>query len=274
MDQIERLDIRIGDTVVIQKAGDVIPEVVEVLTGMRNGKEKKFKMPETCPVCNADVEKKEGDMVAFYCTNKNCPAKNQRAMQHFVNAYEIYEIGPKRFGENSADNIIESIASHKKVELWRFIYALGILHVGEQTSHDIADHFESLDKIRKASLEEINSIENIGPVVSESIFNYFTHSENIHFVEKLFSNGVVIEKAKKIEGAKWKGMTFVLTGTLSTMSRDDAKKKILGNGGKVSSSVSAKTSYLVAGESAGSKYTEAQKLGVKILSEDEFLKIL
>ncbi|MEY2672024.1 MAG: hypothetical protein RL687_441 [Candidatus Parcubacteria bacterium] len=303
MDQIERLDIRIGDTVVIQKAGDVIPEVVEVLTGMRNGKEKKFKMPETCPVCNADVEKKEGDMVAFYCTNKNCPAKNQRAMQHFVNAYEIYEIGPKildrlkeeglisdaadlfaleksdlagleRFGEKSADNIIESIASYKKIELWRFIYALGILHVGEQTSHDIADHFETLEKIRKASLEEINNIENIGPVVSESIYNYFTHPENTHFIEKLFANGVVIEKAKKIEGAKWKGMTFVLTGTLSTMSRDDAKKKILGNGGKVSSSVSAKTSYLVAGESAGSKYTEAQKLGVKILSEDEFLKIL
>jgi DNA ligase (NAD+) len=242
-------------------------------------------------------------MVAFYCTNKNCPAKNQRAMQHFVNAYEIYEIGPKildrlkeeglisdaadlfaleksdlagleRFGEKSADNIIESIASYKKIELWRFIYALGILHVGEQTSHDIADHFETLEKIRKASLEEINNIENIGPVVSESIYNYFTHPENTHFIEKLFANGVVIEKAKKIEGAKWKGMTFVLTGTLSTMSRDDAKKKILGNGGKVSSSVSAKTSYLVAGESAGSKYTEAQKLGVKILSEDEFLKIL
>jgi DNA ligase (NAD+) len=303
MDQIERLDIRIGDTVVIQKAGDVIPEVVEVLVGMRTGKEKKFKMPGACPVCNADVEKKEGDMVAFYCTNKNCPAKNQRAMQHFVNAYEIYEIGPKildrlkeeglisdaadlfalekadlsgleRFGEKSADNIIESISSHKKVELWRFLYALGILHVGEQTSHDIADHFESLEKIRKATLEEINNIENIGPVVSESIYNYFTHPENTHFIEKLFANGVVIEKAKKTTDSKWKGMTFVLTGTLSTMSRDDAKKKILANGGKVSSSVSTKTSYVVAGESAGSKYTEAQKLGVKILTESEFLKIL
>ncbi|MCX6755961.1 MAG: NAD-dependent DNA ligase LigA [Candidatus Nomurabacteria bacterium] len=364
MDQIERLDIRIGDTVVIQKAGDVIPEVVEVLVGMRTGKEKKFKMPDICPVCNADVEQREtesrksprgdglaerareGDprtsmrgafsaegktsqnsknfsalplsgsdadknfynsaastSVAFYCTNKKCPAKNQRAMQHFVNAYEIYEIGPKildrlkeeglisdaadlfalekadlsgleRFGEKSADNIISSIESHKKVELWRFIYALGILHVGEQTSHDIADHFESLEKIRKASLEEINNIENIGPVVSESIYNYFTHSENILFIEKLFANGVVIEKAKKTADSKWKGMTFVLTGTLSTMGRDDVKKKILANGGKVSSSVSAKTSYVVAGESAGSKYTEAQKLGVKILSEDEFLKIL
>lgn len=303
MDQIERLDIRIGDTVVIQKAGDVIPEVVEVLVGMRTGKEKKFKMPDTCPVCNAGVEKKVGDMVAFYCTNKNCRAVNQRAMQHFVNAYEIYEIGPKildrlkeeglisdsadlfalekadlsgleRFGEKSADNIISSIESHKKVELWRFIYALGILHVGEQTSHDIADHFESLSKIQNASLEEINNIENIGPVVSESIFNYFNQKENIHFIEKLFTNGVMIEKAKKIENAKWKGVTFVLTGTLSTMSRDDAKKKILGNGGKVSSSVSAKTSYVVAGESAGSKYTEAQKLGVKILSESEFLKMV
>jgi len=341
MDQIERLDIRIGDTVVIQKAGDVIPEVVEVLTGMRNGKEKKFKMPETCPVCSAGVEQRgtggvqssshrgprissqiqntlgqtvssrtldssrldAKDSVAFYCTNKNCPAKNQRAMQHFVNAYEIYEIGPKildrlkeeglisdaadlfalekadlsgleRFGEKSADNIIESISSHKKIELWRFIYALGILHVGEQTSHDIADHFETLDKIKKATLEEINNIENIGPVVSESIFNYFNQKENFHFIEKLFANGVQIEKIKKTANAKWKGMTFVLTGTLSTMSRDDAKKKILANGGKVGSSVSAKTSYLVAGESAGSKYAEAQKLGVKILSEYEFLKML
>lgn len=347
MDQIERLDIRIGDTVVIQKAGDVIPEVVEVLVGMRTGKEKKFKMPESCPVCNAGVEKRDtsenqsssrksiiesrksprrdglaergrvGDprtlmrgafpaedkrtSVAFYCTNKNCPAKNQRAMQHFVNAYEIYEIGPKildrlkeeglisdaadlfalekadlsgleRFGEKSADNIISSIESHKKVELWRFIYALGILHVGEQTSHDIADHFENLDKIRKASLEEINNIENIGPVVSESIYNYFTHTENIHFIEKLFANGVTIYK-QKTNSKKLSGMTFVLTGTISTMSRDDAKKKILANGGKVSSSVSAKTSYLVAGVSAGSKYDEAQKLGVKILSEDEFLKM-
>lgn len=363
MDQIERLDIRIGDTVVIQKAGDVIPEVVEVLLGMRTGKEKKFKMPDICPVCDSPVDQRftesrksprrdglaernrEGDprtsmrgafpgegmttqnsknfsaftlkgsdadknfhhsaastSVAFYCTNKNCPAKNQRAMQHFVNAYEIYEIGPKildrlkeeglisdaadlfalekvdlsgleRFGEKSADNIIESIASHKKIELWRFIYALGILHVGEQTSHDIAEHFETLDKIKKATLEEINNIENIGPVVSESIFNYFNQKENIHFVEKLFANGVVIEKAKKSIDSKWKGMTFVLTGTLSTMSRDDAKKMILANGGKVSSSVSAKTSYVVAGVSAGSKYTEAQKLGVKILSEDEFLKM-
>lgn len=343
MDQIERLDIRIGDTVVIQKAGDVIPEVVEVLFGMRTGKEKKFNMPESCPVCDSGVEQRvtggvqssshrgprissqiqntlgqtvssrtlgssrldAKDSVAFYCTNKNCPARNQRAMQHFVNAYEIYEIGPKildrlkeeglisdaadlfsleksdlsgleRFGEKSAENIISSIESHKKISFWRFIYALGILHVGEQTAQDLANHFKTFDKIKNASIEEVNAIPNIGPVVSESIYNYFTHSENIHFMEKLFANGVIVEKIKEIskENAKFAGMTFVLTGTLSSMDRDDAKKKIMSMGGKVSGSVSKKTNYVLVGENPGSKYDDAKNLGVTTISEAEFLKML
>ena len=347
IDQINRLDIRIGDTVVIQKAGDVIPEVVEVLTKMRIGKEKKFKMPENCPVCNYNVERKvtgggqsssrdvakisygkdlrrptgpsreifqqknirafqddisEKSSVAYFCTNKNCPAKNRRGMQHFVNIFEIYEIGPKildrlkdeglisdsadlfiieksdlsgleRFGEKSAENIISSIESHKKVSLWRFIYALGIIHVGEQTAQDLADHFGSLEKLMKAGIGEINNLENIGPVVSESIINYFKDKSNINFINKLIKNGVIIyhEKAKSL---KLSGKTFVLTGTLGTMSREDAKKKIIANGGKVSSSVSSATSYVVAGENPGSKYTDAEKLKVKIISEDEFLKII
>jgi len=299
MDQIERLNIKIGDTVVIQKAGDVIPEVVEVLVGMRSGKEKKFKMPDFCPVCGGKVENKK---IAFYCTNKNCGAKNNRGMQHFVNVYEIYEIGPKilerlkeeglisdsadlftleradlsgleRFGEKSADNIINSIEEHKKVSFWRFIYALGIIHVGEQTAHDLADHFHNLDNLKNSSLENLNDIENIGPAVSESIYNYFRDKHNLDFINKLFENGVQIIEEKKKTG-NLTGKVFVLTGTLPTLSREDAKKKIIENGGKVSSSVSSNTSFVLAGDEAGSKLKEAQKLGIKIISEQDFLKML
>jgi len=305
MDQIERLDIRIGDTVVIQKAGDVIPEVVEVLEKMRTGKEKKFKMPKYCPVCSSNVEKRESEKtsVAYYCTNKNCPAKNRRGMQHFVNIFEIYTVGPKildrlkdeglisdaadlftlevadlsgleRFGAKSADNIISSIIYHNKVPLWRFLYALGILHVGEQTAQDVANYFGTLDKVMKASVDEINNIENIGPVVSKSVHDFFTHKENIAFVRKLLDNGVIIEKTKVVKGGKLTGQTFVLTGTLPSMSRDEAKVKITSLGGKVSSSVSKNTTYVVAGDEPGSKYDDAVKLGVKILDEKSFLKIL
>jgi DNA ligase (NAD+) len=309
MDQIGRLDIRIGDTVVIQKAGDVIPEVVEVLKNMRTGKEKKFKMLEICPVCEKKIEKKETlgnqsntQSVAYYCTNKNCPARSRRGLQHFVNIFEIYEIGPKildrlkdeglisdaadlftleksdlsgleRFGEKSADNIITSIQTHKKVLLWRFVYALGIIHVGEQTSRDLADSFGSLEKLIKAEKEEINNIENIGPAVSESIFEFFRDKASLNLINKLIENGVNIyhEKVKK---GTLSGKTFVLTGTLPTLSREDAKKKIIENGGSVSSGVSSKTSYVLAGENPGSKYTDAQKLKVSIISESDFLKMI
>ncbi|MBK5215261.1 MAG: NAD-dependent DNA ligase LigA [Candidatus Pacebacteria bacterium] len=358
MDQINRLDIRTGDTVVIQKAGDVIPEVVEVLINLRNGKEKKFKMPDTCPVCDFKVEKRSGPekninlksnlagleespmrgedyslrgptsklasevvplkrgmnlaskvltesvskSVAFYCTNKNCPARSRRGLQHFVNIFEIYEIGPRildrlkdeglvsdgadlfvlekadlagleRFGEKSADNIISSIQSHKKISLWRFIYSLGIIHVGEQTARDLADNFGSLNKIMSADIETINKIANIGPVVSQSVFNYFKDKTNLHFIEKLIKNGVSIyhEKAKSL---KLSGKIFVLTGTLSALSRNDAKKKIIELGGSVASSVSSNTSYVVAGDKPGSKYNDAKKLGIKVLTENEFLKLI
>jgi DNA ligase (NAD+) len=348
MDQIERLGLKIGDTVVIQKAGDVIPEVVEVLVGMRTGKEKKFKMPEFCPVCgesvckragssNFNIEKKEAGIqkssssqglgtcgtgtgarpvahrtflnyglntksVAFFCTNRNCPARNQRNLEHFVNAFEIYEIGPKiiarlkdeglitdasdlfslekvdlsgleRFGEKSAENIINSINEHKKISLWRFIYALGIIHVGEETARDLADHFHSLTNLSKANKEELNSIENIGPAVSESIWQYFQDKNNINFLDKLFANGVEIILEKKKTGNLF-GKIFVLTGALPSLSREEAKKKIIENGGKVSSSVSKKTNYVLAGESPGTKKKEGELLGVKIISEEEFLKMI
>ncbi|HEY4477787.1 MAG TPA: NAD-dependent DNA ligase LigA, partial [Candidatus Paceibacterota bacterium] len=328
-DQIERLGVKIGDTVVIEKAGDVIPKVVEVLTKLRNGKEKKFKMPELCPTCGEKIEKKEAGgkrsdlknskrsdleepvslSVAYYCTNKKCPAKNERYLEHFVSVFEIYEMGPKilrrfkdeglitdaadiftldkadiatleRFGEKSAENIVKEIEMKKKVPLSRFLWALGILHVGEETARDLATHFGTLDKLlevsRRSDLweKEIDSIENIGPAVTKSLHEFFTDKNNLHFIEKLKQNGVVIQKVDKKLAGKFTGMTFVLTGTLSGMSREIAKEKIIALGGKVSGSVSKNTSYVVAGEEAGSKLVNAQKLGVKVLTEEEFLKIL
>jgi DNA ligase (NAD+) len=327
IDQIRRLDVKIGDTVVIQKAGDVIPEIVEVLPKMRTGKEKKVKVPDVCPVCGSGVERRstgsgtprraadEKGMprhastdaetsVAYYCTNPKCPAKNRRFMQHFVSVLDIYEIGPKildrfqaeglisdaadlfalkkedlagleRFGEKSTDNIITSIRGRNNVPFAKFIYALGILHVGEQTAEDLAGHFVSLDKLVSASLEEISSIGNIGPVVAQSVFDYFRNKENIKFIEKLFKNGVIVESNKlQVTSGKFKGKTFVITGSLGIMSRDEAKAKIKALGGKISESVSKLTSYVVVGKEPGSKYDKALKLGVAILNEKEFLKII
>lgn len=308
MDQIERLDLKIGDTVVIQKAGDVIPEVVEVLTKLRTGKEKKFVMPKVCPVCGGHVEKrnigsKAEDSAAYYCTNAKCPAKNQRGMEHFVNAFEIYTVGPKiiarlkdeglisdsadlftlteadlagleRFGEKSAENIIASIQEHKTISLSKFIFALGILNVGQQTAEDLADHFGSLEKLMRADQEKVNNISNIGPIVSQSVHEYFQHSENIKYINKLIDNGVLINKQAKKAAGKFTGKTFVITGTLEKMSREEAKAKIKALGGHASESVSKQTDYVVVGEAPGSKADKAEKLGVTILNEPQFIKLL
>jgi len=322
MDQIERLDLRIGDTVVIEKAGDVIPKVVEVLVHLRTGREKKVKMPEKCPVCGNQVEKKGGQRsdlknskrsdleeplsVAYYCSNKKCLAKNERYLEHFVSVFEIYELGPKilrrfkdeglitdaadiftlekediapleRFGKKSAENIIQEIANKKKIPLARFLWALGILHVGEETARDLAFHFGNLDKLissAQANLDEIDSIENIGPAVLKSLRDFFSDKNNLNFIEKLKKNGVVIEKMEKRKAGKFTNQLFVLTGTLASMSREIAKEKILALGGKVSGSVSKHTAYVVAGADPGSKFKTAEKLGVKILDEKEFLNML
>ena len=345
MDQIERLDLRIGDTVVIEKAGDVIPKVVEVLTRMRTGKEKKFKMPEVCPACGGKIEKKIiGDTesssskgprfsgapnpgqtishrtlrvpeknisVAYYCANKKCPAKNERYLEHFVSVFEIYELGPKilrrfkdeglitdaadiftltkediapleRFGEKSAENIINEIENKKRIPLAKFLWALGILHVGEETARDLANNFGILEKLilsvnQEKKLNFSNSfleIENIGPAVSKSVYDFFQNKNNLNFIKKLGKNGVIIEKAEKKKTGKFFGLNFVLTGTLSTMSREITKEKILAHGGKVVGSVSKNTSYVVAGVEPGSKLKTAEKLGVKVLNEKEFLNLL
>ncbi len=337
MDQIERLDLRIGDTVVIEKAGDVIPKVVEVLTRMRNGKEKKVKMPEVCPVCGGKVEKRNmtapvrevssgltlprvrggthtiqklrepaSQSVAYYCVNPKCSAKNERYLEHFVSVFEIYELGPKilcrfkdeglitdaadiftlekedisvleRFGEKSAENIINEIENKKRISFTKFLWALGILHVGEETARDLAIHFGTLDKLISAAnydLSEIDNIENIGPAVLKSVTEFFKDKINLNFIKKLQNNGVIIEKAEKKKIGKFNGLNFVLTGTLSNMSREMAKEKIISLGGKVVGSVSKNTSYLVAGEEPGSKLKNAQKLGVKVIDEKAFLQLM
>jgi DNA ligase (NAD+) len=335
MDQIERLGLKIGDTVVIEKAGDVIPKVVEVLSKMRTGKEKKFKMPEHCPVCGEKIEKKittpspsstrrggikllsppfeggvpkgrGGSSVAYYCMNPKCPAKNERYLEHFVAVFEIYELGPKilrrfkdeglitdaadiftltkediapleRFGEKSAENIVQEIKNKKKISFAKFLWALGILHVGEETARDLATHFGTLEKLLSSArqdLAEIDNIENIGPAVSKSVGEFFNDKNNINFIKKLQENGVVIEKSEKIKAGKLTGLNFVLTGTLSQMSREIAKERILALGGKVVSSVSKNTSFVVSGIDPGSKLKNAEKLGVKILNEKEFVNML
>lgn len=306
MDQIKRLGVKIGDTVVIQKAGDVIPEVVAALPKLRDGKEKAFHMPTRCPVCGSKVEQESVNgqkSVAYYCTNPNCPAKNQRAMEHFVAAFEIDEVGPKiierfkdeglisdaadlfileegdintlsQFGEKSAENIIREIQTRKQIPLARFLYALGIKNVGEQTSEDLAMAFGSLKKVEQASAEQIAEVENIGVVVAKSIVDWFAHKENQKFIKKLLDNRVKIENPKHRPSGQLKGKTFVLTGTLGSMARDEAKDKIKAKGGKVSSSVSKNTDYVVVGENPGSKLAQAQKLDIKILSENQLIKLV
>lgn len=312
LDQIERLDIRIGDTVVVEKAGDVIPKVVEVLPSLRDGGEKKIKPPKKCPVCDALVVKTinstkkkvlKNESVAYYCVNKSCSAKNDRYIEHFVSVFNIYELGPKiirrfkdeglikdavdifklkkediehlsGFGEKSARNIIKEIKLKKEISLDKFIWALGILNVGEETSRDLAQEFRSLSSLSKASLEDLESMDNIGEVVSSSVCKFFKDKNNIDFINKLKGSGVLVKSTKNISKGKLSGLTFVLTGTLKSMQRSLAKEKILALGGKVSSSVSSKTDFLVEGKDAGSKLERAKKIKVKILKEADLLAML
>jgi DNA ligase (NAD+) len=304
-DEIRRLDVRIGDTVVIQRAGDVIPDVVEVLPKLRTGKEKKFTMPKLCPVCRQAVQRRTSgkeDSVDWYCVNPDCPTKNLRSMEHFVSAFDIYTVGPKilkrfkdeglisdvvdlfylkkediqtlpRFGEKSAENIVNSIQAHKKITLAKFIYALGIPHAGEETAFDLAQRFGSIEKLMDASMEEINAIQNIGEVVAKSVQDWFARKANKELVKGLIKVGIKIETIK-IKTTPLTGKSVVVTGSLDSMSRDEAKEAIREAGGDWVSSVSKNTDYVVVGDSPGSKAAKAEKLGVKTIDEKEFLKLL
>ena len=311
-DEIERLGVRVGDTVVVEKAGDIIPKVVRVLDKLRTGEEKKVRQPKNCPVCHSEVQKyglatgdiKEG--VALICSNNKCYAKELENIIHFVSkkAFNIDGIGEKiveqlldegliknsadiftlklgdlevleRFASKSAQNLIEAIDNAKKVTFARFIFALGILHVGVETAEKLADHFSSLQKLQEASKEELENLSDVGPRVAQSIFTYFNESDNKKLLEDLLTNGVQIQTIKKQKDSeKLANMTFVLTGTLPNLSREEIAEKIKNNGGQVVGSVSKKTSYVVVGENPGSKYDKAQELGVNILDEEGFLEML
>ncbi|MES2059876.1 MAG: helix-hairpin-helix domain-containing protein, partial [Patescibacteria group bacterium] len=300
--------LRIGDTVILQKAGDVIPEVVEVLKDLRTGKEKNFKMPSKCPVCEFPLVKKSigknSESAAWYCENKKCAAKDRRSLYYFTSkvAFDIDGLGPKivdllldnnlvagrpdfftlkkgdllalpRFAERSVDNLLASIEKARNVELYRLIVALSISQVGEETAYDLANHFGSIDKLSHASFEDLEKIDGVGSVIAREIIAWFRDAHNQKMLAKLLPELKIISPKKEKKNLPLKGKTFVLTGTIS-MDREEAKKKIKSLGGGVSSSVSKNTSYVVAGESAGSKLDKARELGVKILNEKAFLKLL
>jgi len=302
-DEIKRLDIRINDTVIVQRAGDVIPDIVRAIKKLRTGKEKKFQMPKQCPVCKSKVIRPKGEAI-HRCLNKNCNLIQKQQIIHFVSkkGFEIDGLGPKiikqlikeglivkaadlfsltqgdlipleRFDQKSANNLIEAIEKSKKISFSKFIFALGIRHTGEETSISLAQYFGSLDKLKKANIEEFSKIEDVGEVVAKSIFNWFNSKDNIKFLNLLINSGVEIKRLK-LTKKKLAGKTFVLTGELDKFTRDEAKTRIRELGGSISSSVSVQTSFVVIGKNPGSKYNKAKKIGVKIINEKEFLRII
>ncbi len=304
-DEIERLGIKIDDTVVVGRAGDVIPDVKRAIIELRTGKEKKYIFPKKCPVCDSPVMRVEGE-AAHKCTNKNCPAIKREAMYHFVSrsALDIDGVGPKiidqfmdvglikdaadlfalkkedllnleRFAEKSAENTIAAIRSRMSIPLDRFIYALGIPHVGTETAVDLARHFGTLEKIIKASSGDLNSIRDVGDIVAKAIYEWFADDQHLKLLEKFKAEGVKILKAESTQkSSKLKGMTFVFTGSMEGMSREAAEELVRSHGADASSSVSKLTTYVVVGSEPGSKAEKAQKLGVKILDEKEFLAMI
>lgn len=306
-DEIDRLDVRIGDTVIIQKAGDIIPDVVEVLTDLRTGKEKKFTIEAYAKQHGWNIAKESvgnKESAAWYVTDKNLFHIQLERMIHFVSKKgmnidglgtkivelfmnqgmvqqpaDLYELQQgdieelEGFKEKSAENLVNAIKVSKKPALGKFLFALGIRHVGEETAGLLAEHFGTLAKVRKAKLEELQSIDGIGDVVAESIVDYFADREESEKLEALLKY-VKPATVTHSNNTALAGKTFVLTGTLETMSRDDAKARIKAAGGKVSSSVSVKTDYVVAGENPGSKYEKARELGIDIIDEAAFQRLV
>jgi DNA ligase (NAD+) len=301
-DEINRLDIRIGDTVIIQKAGDVIPDIVSVVKDLRPKSSKPYIFPTHIPACGGDgrIEKIPGE-VAWRCVSKNSSEQQKRKFYYFVSkkCFNIDGLGPKnidvllennlissfddiftlkrgdllnlpRFAEKSVDNLISSIEKSKKITLPRFIASLSIIQVGEETAYDIANTFGTIDKIQNAKYEEIERIYGVGPIVAKSVFDWFSDSENKKLIKNLLKHIEIISEKKN---QKLSGLVFVFTGSINT-DRTEAQEMVRNLGGEVSSSVSKNTSYVVAGEEAGSKLDKAQKLGVKIINEEEFLKMV
>jgi len=304
-DEIRRLGLKIGDTVIIGRAGDVIPDIIKVLPDLRTGNEKEFKIPNICPICEKKIKKPKGEVMS-YCVNPDCPAKKTKHFYHFISrpAFNIEGLGPKiidqllseglikdpadlfglkqedlipleRFAQKSAKNVIEAIQKSKEIPFSRFVYALGIRNVGEQTAQDLARIFGGIENLKKASQEELESVMDIGPVVSKSIFQWFRNKENLFLLEKLRKSEIKIISLKiKKKEQKLKGKKFVLTGTLDLMTREETKQKIISLGGKVLTSVSGAVDFLIAGKNPGSKFEKAKELGINIISEKEFREML
>jgi DNA ligase (NAD+) len=303
-DEMEKKDVRIGDTVIVQRAGDVIPAVVKVITSKRNGSERQFTMPDKCPVCGAEVFRSK-DEAASRCTGLQCPAKLKEGIKHFASkrAMNIDGLGDKivnqvvqkgmvqsvadlyaiplsewaaleRMAEKSAANIIDAIDKSKQAGLERLLFALGIRHVGEHTAKVLVGHMKSLDKIMSTSKEELMQIKEIGPEVAASIVQFFTQQTNKEVLTRLKNAGISLEPKEIKKDVKLQGKTFVFTGTLERFSRSEAEKIVESMGGKASSSLSTKTDYVVAGESPGSKCEKAKELGITIINEDEFNNML
>ena len=303
VDEIQRKDVRIGDWVYIRRAGDVIPEVVSVIKEKRKNVNE-FVMPDKCPVCDSAVERQEGEAVFRCMGGISCSAQNIQAIIHFVSrkAMNIDGLGEKvvmqlteeklintvdelytltheqlssleRMGDKSARNLLEALDKSKKTTLERFIYALGIREVGEATARSLAQHFKEFELIEAANTEELEAIPDIGPVVAHNIHSFFQQEHNQEVINKL-KQFIHWDKVETNNAATLNGLTFVITGTLSSMGRDEAKQKLMTLGAKVSGSVSKKTNYVIYGESAGSKYEKAMQLGVKTLNEQEFLELI
>jgi len=303
LDEINRKDIRVGDTVVVRRAGDVIPEVVRSLPELRNGKEKKYHFPSKCPACGAPVTRQEGE-VAYRCTNSHCYGSRLLQLRHFTSkpAFDIVGMGPKvidafyanglveeeadifrlkrgqivkltRFGELSADNILAAIKARREIPFARFIYALGIRHVGEETAIALAKVFSSYSDLAKASEADLAKIPDIGPIVGQGIADFFAQAKNCYRVGELLKEIKIVYSSAGKDGAL-AGKTVVITGTLPTLSREEAKEKARQAGARVSESVSLETDFVVAGNDPGNKFDRARELKRPIINEAEFLKKL
>jgi len=304
-DEVRRKDVHIGDTVVVRRAGDVIPEVVSAIKEKRPSSAIAFVMPTSCPICGSHIEKPEEEAVARCSGGLFCPAQRKQALLHFAHrrAMDIDGLGEKivdqlvdqsivrtpadlyrlglmalanldRMGEKSAENLLQAIEKSRKNTLARFIFALGIRHVGESTAKDLAKYFGHIDKLMVTNEEELLQVNDVGPVVAKSLLSFFSESHNREVVEQLLASGIELEVETSTINPELFGKTFVLTGTLPTMSRDEAKALLEKAGAKVAGSVSAKTHYVVAGADAGSKLEKAQELGVAVIDEAQMLALL
>jgi DNA ligase (NAD+) len=305
MDEIERLGVKIGDWVEVERGGDVIPKVTHVIDDKDHPRGRKvFHMPEKCPVCGGQVVRTEGE-VDHRCINANCPAKLRETIRHFAsrhvmniegmgdalvnqltergmvkNVSDIYRISKadllslERMGDKSAQNILDEIKESKKLPLERLIFGLGIRFVGERTAQFLAEHFGSMEALSTASEDQLLEVQEVGPRIAESIIEFFREPKNCELLDSLAKAGLKFQGKKRERGTKLAGKTFVLTGTLPKLSRDEAKKLIEDAGGRVSGSVSKKTDYVVAGSDAGSKLDRAKELGVAVIGEDEMTELL